>query len=469
MSLAGAATTATLQRARWAPWLAAAAGCAFACWLLAPGWMSWDSAYQWKQARTGAFDATHPPLITLLWAWIEPFWSGPMPMLVLQQVLLWGALGGIAASLPTHWSLCAGLVLVLGLWPPLLLLSGHIWKDIPMLGAFALAVWMLRLELAQPGWRWRLLAVLMLLLACLCRHNAITGAAPLLLWIVWRSLPTLPRFAALQPAPGPLLRAALALPPALVLALAVHALAQLPNHAPGVKNPQALWSVVALWDLAAVSLDEGVLLAPAAFQMPEAQVEALRPHFNHWSNTTLYESGQLVHTLWKRFPDADVAALRRAWLRLPFEHPGPYFAHRLRVAALLFGFDNAALPDHQVLMAGQFAMEGNPPVAVPSRPARDALLAWATRNVDGPFFMGWLYLLLALGTGLVALPGFLRDSPQAALAGAVAASALCYALPLAVVSGSAEFRYLAWPLLAALLAPLLLRWGARHEGTPSAD
>ena len=26
---------------------------------------------------------------------------------------------------------------VLGLWPPLLLVSAHIWKDVPMLGAFA--------------------------------------------------------------------------------------------------------------------------------------------------------------------------------------------------------------------------------------------------------------------------------------------------------------------------------------------
>jgi hypothetical protein len=88
----------------------------------------------------------------------------------------------------------------------------------------------------------------------------------------------------------------------------------------------------------------------------------MRPHFNEWTNTTLFLSGQLSHTLWQEFPDADIVELRRAWFRLPLEHPGPYFAHRLRLAALLFGFDNPALPDHQVLMMGFVAMEGNPSI-----------------------------------------------------------------------------------------------------------
>ena len=51
------------------------------------------------------------------------------------------------------------------------------------------------------------------------------------------------------------------------------------------------------------------------------------------------------------------------------------------------------------------------------------------------------------------------EKRMAALEGGVGA--------LALASGSAEFRYLAWPLLAALLAPLLL---ARPEpGAPAAQ
>lgn len=448
-----------MSRSHWAalaPWLVAAAGCTLSVWLFAPGWLSFDSAYQWQQARTGQIDALHPPLQTLLWALIEPFWSGPTSQLLLQQVMVWTGLAGIATRLHTHWGLRAVLVTVVGLWPPLLLLSAHIWKDIPMLGAFALAVWMLQLELRHPGWRYRGLALLMLLIACACRHNAISGALPLLLWIGWRALADFPRFAAR----APLTRLRVALPPALLASLALQALAQLPNYAPGVKRTEAVWSVVALWDMAAVSIAEDRLLIPEDFRLPDTRVEHLREHFVDFSNTTVFNSGKLMPTLVVDYSDAQIDALRRAWLALPFDHPRPYFAHRLRLAELLLGFDNAALPDHQVLMPGFVAYRDNPPIVQAPNSLREGLLAWTLRHIDGPLFMGWLYLLLALVIGLAALPGLLRDRPQAALAGAVAASALAYALPLALVSGSAEFRYLAWPLQASLLAPALLYFGA---------
>jgi len=434
----------------------AAAGCASTFWLFTPGWLSFDSAYQWQQARTGEIDALHPPLQTLLWSWIEPHWSGPASQLLLQQLMLWAGLAGIAAGLRAHWSLRAAWVAAIGLWPPLLLLSAHIWKDIPMMGAFTLAVWMLREELRHPGWRYRGLAAGMLLIACACRHNAITGAAPLLLWIAWRGLADLPRFAARRP----LGRMLWALPWALLAGLLLQALAQLPNHLPGVTRPRAVWSVVALWDLAAVSIAEDRVLIPEDFRLPDTRVEDLRAHFSEWSNTTVLESYKLIPAHVMDFSAAQVNTLAYAWLGLPFEHPRAYFGHRLRLTALLLGFDNAALPDALVLLPGLVQRPGNPPIEQPPRRARERLVEWAWRHVDGPLFMGWIYLLLAFATALAAVPGLMRDRPHAVLAGAVAASALTYTLPLSLVSGSAEFRYLAWSLQASLLAPALLCWGA---------
>lgn len=442
------------QRDTLMPWLMALAGCAFSFWAFAPGWLSWDSAYQWQQARSGAFDALHPPLQTLLWSWIEPWWSGPASQLLLQQIMVWMALGGIATTLSAHYGLRMATVALLGLWPPLLLVSAHIWKDVPMLGAFALAVWMLRLELKHPGWRYPVLALLMLWVACACRHNAITGAVPLLLWIVWRGFGALPRLHMLHT--RPVSRAMAALLPTFVLALGLQTLAQLPNYVSGVKHTQAVWSVVALWDMSAVSLSEGRMVFPEDFVVPGATVEDLRPHFTDWSNTTVLMSGKLIPTLAREYSPEQIAELRRAWLRLPVDHPGPYFAHRLRLAELLFGLDPAALPDHQVLMPGFVQLGDNPPIDQAPNAVRQALLDFGRRHTDGPLFWGWLYLLLAAGAGVAAVPGFLRGQPHAALAGAVAASGLAYALPLALVSGSAEFRYLNWPMLAALLAPLLL-------------
>ena len=49
-------------------------------------------------------------------------------------------------------------------------------------------------------------------------------------------------------------------------------------------------------------------------------------------------------------------------------------------------------------------------------------------------------------------------------AGAVAASGLCLAAPLAVLSPSSDFRYLLWSVFAALLAAAL--WFAPRRPAP---
>lgn len=78
--------------------------------------------------------------------------------------------------------------------------------------------------------------------------------------------------------------------------------------------------------------------------------------------------------------------------------------------------------------------------------------------IDTPWFAGWIYLGLAL---LISLAIFLeRRTVGIDLSITVAVSSLAYALPLSIVSGSAEFRYLAWPILASLisLAIMLPAW-----------
>jgi hypothetical protein len=73
--------------------------------------------------------------------------------------------------------------------------------------------------------------------------------------------------------------------------------------------------------------------------------------------------------------------------------------------------------------------------------------------IGTPLFGGWLYLLIAL----VVLASCIRQPARAqhVLAATIAASGLCYALPLIVISGAADFRYLSWLAGASLIAALL--------------
>jgi hypothetical protein len=221
--------------------------------------------------------------------------------------------------------------------------------------------------------------------------------------------------------------------------------------------------------MAAVSLREGRLLFPPGFATPELTLDELRGYFREYSATTIFQTGHLRTTLYTAYSPEDEHRLLIAWLRLPLDHGRAWAAHRLRLSAMLFGWDRAGRPDFQVFAPIRYELPGDPQLRY--RPSR--LQPYVMGRLMGltatPFFAGWLYLLLALATAGVA--GWLAARglalPQAGLALAVALSCLAYSLPLPLVAGSVEFRYLGWPVLAALLAPPLL--ASRAAGAAPAD
>jgi hypothetical protein len=432
---------------RLAPWLAALLGLAVALGVFWPGYMSWDSAYQWWQARNNSFDSVHPPLMAMIWQLTDRVVPGPGGMFALQATLLWSALAMFAAALPLRPTARVAVVLGLGFWPPLFALLPHVWKDLWTLAGFAWALALLAQDLRAPHRGWRFGALLALAFACAFRHNAITGALPLVLWIGWREAVASPRLTPRARFGGTMLLTA-------AMMAAVMGLASLPATDGRVKHTERVWSVVTLWDAAAVSLAEGALVYPPELMDPTLTLDELRGKFVDYSNTSVYETGKLRHSFDGPYTPAQREALDALAWSLPREHAPAYFAHRWRLTQLLLGWDRAALPDGLVLMPGLHQYNDNPPVAPQSSAVHARVLAALQSLVDTPLFAGWIYLLACVGVMAVGIARMARD-PRAGLAAAVAASSLAYALPLALVSGSAEFRYLAWPVLATLAALLL--------------
>src|SRR3546814_2673326 len=91
-----------------------------------------------------------------------------------------------------------------------------------------------------------------------------------------------------------------------------------------------IWSVVALWDIAAVSIAERQLQFPPGFARADVDLALLRERFLPYSNTSLYSDDAFRHSLFVPYSDGERARLLRSWLRLPFDHPRAYFAHRWR-------------------------------------------------------------------------------------------------------------------------------------------
>lgn len=427
--------------------LAALLGLALSAALFYPGLMSVDSAVQLAQAR-GALplDDIHPPLMTWLWRLCDRLLAGPGLIFLLFAATWWGALAALLwqsqAAAPARWlAFC-----VVGLWPATLLMLGHVWKDVAMAAALLAAAAAI-LAWRRCGRRGAALAgFLLLLLASGLRHNAVAAALPLLAWLLWPR-PGAPRRTGRS---GLLALAALAmllLTPALLL------------WASGAARVQP-WSVVLQWDLAALSIAADEVLLPPGQYRSDLGVADLRRAYVPWANPPLFDLGKLRLSFYQPLAPDEQRALLQAWWRGVRREPGAYLRHRAMLARyLLFGYP-AALPQELVYVAGRFVLPGAapeaPPVDVDTPPWR---LFAALR--PSPLFAGASYLLLAAAVAALALRGgAAARTPQRGAILALAASSWCNALPLLLISGAAEFRYLTWSALAALAAAALLALGA---------
>lgn len=423
----------------WLVWPVAGLCLLALAWLFWPGFMSPDSASQWAQARSGRYTDVHPPILALTWSLTERVFSGPGPILLLHLALFWMALAWLAQGLfaRARWQL--PFVLLVGLWPAVSGIAVHIWKDVPMAAFALLAVAALVHERRRPGPGRLLLAVLFCALACAYRHNALTLVLPLLWYVAGRW----PSLADRRPPARAVVT--------LLLAGVVALLSTLPSLHSSVTR-RTVWPVTALWDIAAVSIARDELRVPPSWQARPLTVEALREVFTPWSNTSIFATGKLEISLYFDPSPAQMTDLHAAWGRLWLDAPLDLLRHRARLMAMLFGLAREGVPAGLVLQPGWHRLDVNPLLEVAPSALRERAVAALAALVPTPVFAGWPYLLVVVL--LLAATWRRRVHP---LLRPLLCSALFLCLPLPVLAPSAEFRYLYWLVLVALVAPFLLR------------
>src|SRR3978361_1462553 len=105
-----------------------------------PGYMSYDSAWQFAQARgVEPINEWQPPVMAVLWRFLDDIIAGPFLMLVVQSVLF---LGGSHVLLrrvvkPRTAAVIAVLLLVI---PQNITVMAVIWKDSQMAGFLMAAI-----------------------------------------------------------------------------------------------------------------------------------------------------------------------------------------------------------------------------------------------------------------------------------------------------------------------------------------
>jgi hypothetical protein len=445
----GDARSAARLAADAAPWLAGAAFAVATIGVLYPGQYTFDAAYQIWQARTGQFSNQSPVFMTALWSLLIDVTGSPASLFCFNIALLWIGLVLCAVSICEAAPARIALLAVLGLGPLTLVEMAHVLTDAHLAAVLVLATGFAARWIATRR-RAALYACLVLALYSGCvRHNAIQATLPFgaLIAIALRRFAQRPAVAGLAGA--------------IVLVAISAAIGFGIDRAFAVTRVN-MWPVIALWDLAAISVDRHVLLLPPFTHGPGMTVDELTETgaFDERENTLLFSKSRsgVRDGVVEPYPAARLRELFEAWIVAVFRHPIAYAHHRLRTFGLLIGRHRGGAQGLAYFVARD-GYRDNPPFPGAISPgAQSAFYRLAAALRPTWLFAALPYLLAHVLACALAWRRLANPASQLALT--IAGSALLYALGYLPLAPAADLRYLTWPIVAAPLA-LAFAWRGR--------
>jgi len=408
-----------------------------------PGVASYDSVVQYQQVLSGQYDDWHPPAMAQLWALVHGLgWRGQAPMFVLQLLLYWGGLALFAGALARRGQAVAALVvLLLGIWPPLLGWQIAVLKDGQMAGALLAAVglasWWRLDDRRLPLWAAALVLGL-LGYATLIRFNAAFATVPLAFGLLGGLRWDRPLFQAV-----------------LVLTATAAVLGALTpiNQRLLQAKPSGVERSLPLFDLAGIAHRAGpdaVPLVPARLWRKAEAKGCLTPIL--WDPIGDEKAcGYIVDTMQRAAPGSK---LRSAWIEAIATHPLAYAGHRIAHWNSEMRFWMPAK------MPGTGPLAGSEPNSLGLASPNKRIVGFqklgttlASSAAGAPI----LWFAVALGVLFCAWPA--RDG-AGGVAVTLALSAIFTELAFGLVGVASDYRYHCWGMLAAGLA-LLATTGTR--------
>ena len=157
--------------------------------LFYPGFMSYDTLHALHGAREGVTDSMWPPMVSYVWRVVDLVSNNPSAMHFSQVFLLLFSVFFIIVMF-TKKIRCAVFFLILYLSLPTVLGTiAVIWKDVLMaaffLASFAIICSIKNTKNTKKKLIQSIIALLLLFVGICSRHNAITGAVPLLFFLAW--------------------------------------------------------------------------------------------------------------------------------------------------------------------------------------------------------------------------------------------------------------------------------------------
>ncbi len=398
-----------------------------------PGFMSTDSVIQLHQARTGAYNNAHPPLMAFLWGLLDAIVAGPLLMLLAQVALFLGGLYGVLRQVLAPRP--AAITAVAILWfPPIAAIMAVVWKDCQM-AAYLMAGFAL---LLSPRRRLRLGGLALITAACAFRHNAFAASVPLVgLVFEW------------QPGARWWKRYLIAGAAAVATFLAATAI----NRALVVDEVHltpAYTDIVGVLAFSEARTDEDLrhVLRDTPLRVTEGIHATARRLYDPRNSFHLTRGDQ------RMFDDATTplhrAALARAWKELIVGDPHAYLSHRVAVFQELVGLSERGLwspaffgfVEHHT----QAAWIGHD--ATPSTLQLEIHARFLRLIDETALFEAWMYGVLAV----VFLLALARDR----LSFTLLVSGLLYELSFFPTAGTPDCRYSHWMITCTVVAGVII-------------
>lgn len=406
-----------------------------------PGTMNHDSHMQYAEAMSGRYTDWHPPIMAMVWTWLDPLVRGPAAMLVLHLGMHWLGFGlladGLARSGRHRTALC---VLLAGVFPVLVFYNGGIWKDVGMASALIAGVgmgaWFRLQQRSLPVWVAALMAV-PLAYGTLVRTNAIFALGPLLLFLYFD-----------QPSRKLYFTVACSV---VISVVALVVSGTINQRVIGAQSSGAVNSLQ-IFDLAGIARQSGdVSVLPPAAQLTIEDVQrCYTPYF--WDTFSPWGYCKIVSERLGPANSAPRQELGKQWLHAIVTHPVAYLDHRLRVFNSEMFF---LVPARHCRLAPGCGVD-NPWVY----PGSSASTAEMNKEIRLDYlkknFLGWPVFWLAMGAAIMLLVREWRASTAGRAGVALLLSGELYLLPYIVVGVASDVRYAYWAIMAILLAGLLL-------------
>jgi hypothetical protein len=402
-----------------------------------PGVMTYDAKYVYGYIAQGFLGDWQSPVMTVLWALIDPLAPGPASMFLLIVTSYWLAFGLLAFTMARRSIWFAVLLLLLAASPPAFVFIGIIWRDVLFATTWLLAA-ALVFTVADRDAKLRvpiqIVAFGLLALGVLLRPNALFAAPILGVYIAW-------------PAQFLWKRATIVFVPA---AVACFALVQIVYYGVlGAKREHLLHSIM-VFDLGGISHFSKQNQFPGAWTASETELitaGCYQPTL--WDIYWTHEPCRFVMQQLERDKIFGTPALVDVWTHAVINYPASYFRHRLAFMWNFLAGSNLTLWTYDVYDTTKMVFA--------DRSGFTALKTVHDTLKPTPLFRAGTWLLVCVVMCAVAWRR--RNTPTGAFAIGVCGSAAVYVLTFFAVGVASDFRYAYWAVLASIAGAVALALG----------